>query len=108
VADDWLQPQSPVMVVEVDGDRRAYPLAIMTQHEIVNDVVSGEPLVMTYGPLCNSGLAFERTVEGEVLDFAPRAGCSRPTSSCTTGRHELSGPSSPDEPWSVRGSSAAS
>jgi hypothetical protein len=69
VADEWLEAQSPVMVVEVEGDRRAYPLAIMTQHEIVNDVVGGEPLVVTYCPLCNSGLAFERTVDGEILDF---------------------------------------
>ncbi|MBW3619499.1 MAG: DUF3179 domain-containing protein [Actinobacteria bacterium] len=68
-ADEWLEPQSPVMVVEVGDDRRAYPLAIMTQHEIVNDVVGGEPLVVTYCPLCNSGLAFERTVDGQVLDF---------------------------------------
>jgi hypothetical protein len=57
------------MVVEVGDDRRAYPLAIMTQHEIVNDVVGGDPLVVTYCPLCNSGLAFERTVDGQVLDF---------------------------------------
>lgn len=68
-ADEWLQPQSPVMVVEVGDDRRAYPLAILTQHEIVNDVVGGEPLVVTYCPLCNSGLAFERSVDGQVLDF---------------------------------------
>jgi hypothetical protein len=69
IADEWLEPQSPVMVVEVGDDRRAYPLAILTQHEIVNDVVGGEPLVVTYCPLCNSGLAFERTVDGRVLDF---------------------------------------
>lgn len=68
-ADQWLEPQSPVMVVEVDGDRRAYPLAIFTQHEIVNDVVGGVPVVVTYCPLCNSGLAFLRTVDGQVLDF---------------------------------------
>lgn len=68
-ADEWLEPQSPVMVVEVGEDRRAYPLAIVTQHEIVNDVVGGEPVVVTYCPLCNSGLAFERTVDGQVLDF---------------------------------------
>jgi hypothetical protein len=68
-ADRWLEPQSPVMVVEIGDDRRAYPLAIMTQHEIVNEVVGGRPLVVTYCPLCNSGLAFERTVDGAVLDF---------------------------------------
>lgn len=67
--DRWLEGRSPVMTVEVDGDARAYPLAIMSQHEIVNDVVGDEPLVVTYCPLCNSGLAFDRTVEGQVLDF---------------------------------------
>jgi len=68
-AGKWLEPTSPVMVLEVDGDTRAYPLAIMTQHEIVNDVVAGVPVVVTYCPLCNSGLAFDRTVAGIVLDF---------------------------------------
>lgn len=68
-AGEWLTEQDPVLVVDRDGDTRAYPLAIMTFHEIVNDEVGGEPLVVTYCPLCNSGLVFERTVDGEVLDF---------------------------------------
>lgn len=68
-AGEWLDPDSPVLSIEVDGDRRAYPLAIMTQHEIVNDVIGGRPVVVTYCPLCNSGLAFDRTVDGQVLDF---------------------------------------
>ncbi|MFP5308243.1 MAG: DUF3179 domain-containing protein [Actinomycetes bacterium] len=69
VADTWLEDAESVMVVEVEGDARAYPLRIMTQHEIVNDVVGGEPLVVTYCPLCNSGLAFSRVVDGEAWDF---------------------------------------
>ena len=68
-ADEWLEPQEPVQVFELGKDVRAYPLAILTFHEIVNDVVDGEPVVVTYCPLCNSGLVFERTVDGEVLDF---------------------------------------
>ena len=40
-AETWLQPQSPVLAVELDGEARAYPLAILTWHEIVNDVVGG-------------------------------------------------------------------
>jgi len=72
-AAEWLEDESPVMVVDVDDDVRAYPLAILTWHEIVNDVVGGEPLVVTYCPLCNSALVFERTLDtpdGEVeLDF---------------------------------------
>lgn len=65
----WLTDESPLMVVEVNGDVRAYPLAVMTWHEIANDTIGGVPVVVTYCPLCNSGLAFERTVDGEVLDF---------------------------------------
>lgn len=68
-AGEWLTDTDPVLVVDLAGDTRAYPLAIMTFHEIVNDEVGGEPLVVTYCPLCNSGLVFERTVDGEVLDF---------------------------------------
>lgn len=72
-AAEWLEDDSPVMVVDIDGDVRAYPLAILTWHEIVNDVIGGVPVVVTYCPLCNSALVFERTVdmpEGEVeLDF---------------------------------------
>lgn len=69
----WLDDTSPVMVVEVGEDVRAYPLAILTWHEIVNDTVGGVPLLITYCPLCNSALVFERTIAGpdgdEVLDF---------------------------------------
>ncbi len=65
----WLADDESVLVVELDGRARAYPLAIMTQHEIVNDQLAGVPVLVTYCPLCNSGLAFERTVGGEVWDF---------------------------------------
>ncbi|MFO7959873.1 MAG: DUF3179 domain-containing protein, partial [Nitriliruptoraceae bacterium] len=72
-AAEWLEEDSPVMVVDVDGDVRGYPLAILTWHEIVNDTVGDVPLVVTYCPLCNSALVFERTVDGpdgeELLDF---------------------------------------
>ncbi len=68
-AEDDLTEKAPVLAIEVGGDARAYPLGILTQHEIVNDVVGGVPVVVTYCPLCNSGLAFERTVGGEVLTF---------------------------------------
>ena len=72
-AAQWLEDTSPVMVIDIDADVRAYPLAILTWHEIVNDVVGGVPVVVTYCPLCNSALVFDRTIEGpdgeELLDF---------------------------------------
>ncbi len=66
---DWLDPLEPVLSLTVGDDTRAYPLQVMTWHEIVNDTVGGKPLAVTYCPLCNSGVAFEREVDGEVLTF---------------------------------------
>ncbi|MBW3604515.1 MAG: DUF3179 domain-containing protein [Actinobacteria bacterium] len=65
----WLSDDSPLLVITIDGETKAYPLAILVWHEIVNDVVGGVPVVVTYCPLCNTGIVFERTVDGEVLDF---------------------------------------
>jgi hypothetical protein len=66
---DDLAPQEPVVGLTIDGDARAYPLRILTWHEIVNDVVGGTPVAVTYCPLCNSAPVFERTVDGRVLEF---------------------------------------
>ncbi len=68
-ADDWLGPQEPVVLVRVGDDARAYPLQILTWHEIVNDTVGGLPLTVTFCPLCNTAIAFERTLDERVLDF---------------------------------------
>jgi hypothetical protein len=68
-ADAWLEPQEPVILFEENGDARAYPLQILMWHEIVNDVVGDVPVTLTFCPLCNTGIAFERTFDGQVLDF---------------------------------------
>ncbi|WP_372728146.1 DUF3179 domain-containing protein [Nocardioides sp.] len=66
---DWLADNEPVMSLTVGAETRAYPLQVMTWHEIVNDTVGGTPVAVTYCPLCNSGVAFEREVGGRVLTF---------------------------------------
>ena len=68
-ADAWLELQEPVVLVQVGDDARAYPIQILMWHEIVNDTVGGVPVPVTYCPLCNTGVAFERTFEEQVLDF---------------------------------------
>ena len=68
-AEEWLEDEEPVILIERNGDARAYPIQILMWHEIVNDEVGGEPVVVTFCPLCNTGIAFERTVNGQVLDF---------------------------------------
>src|SRR5713226_8035383 len=65
----WLTPKEPVLALEIGRDARAYPLQILMWHEIVNDTVGGRPVVVTYCPLCNSGLVYERVVDGTTLDF---------------------------------------
>lgn len=64
-----LADTEPVIGLEIAGDARAYPLRILTWHEIVNDVVGGTPVAVTYCPLCNSSVVFERTIDGRTLDF---------------------------------------
>jgi hypothetical protein len=59
----------PVAVVTVDGVTKGYPLHILTWHEVVNDRFGDRPVVVTFCPLCNTALAFDREVEGRVLDF---------------------------------------
>ena len=68
-ADEWLDDREPVLVVEHGGDARAYPYQILIYHEIVNDVVGGRPLAVTYCPLCNTALVFERRHDDRLLDF---------------------------------------
>jgi hypothetical protein len=68
-ASEWLASNEPVVVLEIDGDARAYPLQILTWHEIVNDTVGGVPVIVTFCPLCNSAVVFERTLDGVVMEF---------------------------------------
>ena len=65
----WLGAQEPVVLVEVGEAAKAYPLQVLTWHEIVNDEVGGVPVSITFCPLCNTAIAFERTVAGTVLTF---------------------------------------
>jgi len=59
----------PIITVEINGDARGYPIRILMFHEIVNDVVGGIPITVTYCPLCNASLTFERTLGGKILEF---------------------------------------
>ncbi|TVP88612.1 MAG: DUF3179 domain-containing protein [Thioalkalivibrio sp.] len=54
----WLEDEDRVLGVHRNGVAKAYPLGIMNYHEVVNDLFAGEPIAVTYCPLCFSGLAF--------------------------------------------------
>ena len=68
-ADTWLEDVQPVVALEINGAARAYPLAILTWHEIANDTLGGVPVSVTFCPLCNSAVAFDRRVGDATLDF---------------------------------------
>ncbi len=59
----------PIAVLRIGDVARGYPLHILTFHEIVNDEVAGVPVAASFCPLCNTVLAFDRRVDGAVLDF---------------------------------------
>jgi hypothetical protein len=69
-ANDWIEDREPVIALDVNGVVRAYPLQILTWHEVVNDDVGGIPVAVTFCPLCYAAIVFERPEHaGEVLTF---------------------------------------
>ena len=63
-AEPVMNDLEPVITFKINGEAKAYPLAILTWHEVVNDVVGGVPVTVTFCPLCNTAIAFKRTLEG--------------------------------------------
>ena len=66
---EFLEENEPVLALDIDGDRRVYPVQILMWHEIVNDTVGGVPVAVTYCPLCNSAVAYDRRVDDKVMEF---------------------------------------
>lgn len=64
-----LPDTEPVIGLVIGGDARAYPLRVLIWHEIVNDEVGGVPVTVTFCPLCNAAMVFDRRVDTRVLDF---------------------------------------
>lgn len=65
----WLDPREPVIAFVHAGDARAYPLEILIWHEIANDTVGGLRVAVTFCPLCNAAIVFDRRVGQKVVDF---------------------------------------
>ncbi|WP_413203461.1 DUF3179 domain-containing protein [Rhodospirillum sp. A1_3_36] len=61
--------QEPVIGVTVGKESRAYPLSVLIWHEVVNDTLGGEPVAVTYSPLCNLTAVFDRRIGGRALEF---------------------------------------
>ncbi len=65
----FLLPTDRVVGLEVNGEARAYPVRFMRWHEVVNDVVGGVPVLVTYSPLCDAAVASVRRIDNEILEF---------------------------------------
>jgi hypothetical protein len=61
--------REPVLTVELGGEVRAYPIRYLMWHEIANDTIGGVPVAVTFCPLCNTAMVFDRRVQGRTLDF---------------------------------------
>ncbi len=68
-ANRWIADSELVMAFDYKGVSRVYPIQVMVWHEIVNDTVAGDPILITWCPLCGSGIAYERQIDGEAVEF---------------------------------------
>jgi hypothetical protein len=66
---DFLNDESPGLGLYYQNEARFYPYSILVQHELVNDVVAGDPLLISYCPLCLTGVVFDRRVGGDTFEF---------------------------------------
>jgi hypothetical protein len=69
LAEEWLEPNEPVISLVINDQSRAYPLQIMIWHEIVNGTVGGVPVAVTFCPLCYSAIVFDRRGRTRTYSF---------------------------------------
>jgi len=65
----YMKGRERVLGIDIDGEARAYPIRILNYHEVVNDEVAGQPISVTYCPLCGSGTAFRALIDEHPAEF---------------------------------------
>ncbi|MBL4658560.1 MAG: DUF3179 domain-containing protein [Flavobacteriales bacterium] len=75
-ADEMFFLHEPVIAVQIGAVSKAYPLSILMFHEIVNDVISDVPVAVTYCPLCNAAMVFDRRLETADSTYVLKLGVS--------------------------------
>jgi hypothetical protein len=65
----WVLAENPVIGVSLGGESHVYPIHLIERHQIVNDVVGGKPIAVTYDPLAGVPLAYERTLDGKTFEL---------------------------------------
>jgi len=62
------EPEDDVLVLEREGEARAYPVRVLDFHEVVNDSVGGRPVAVTWCPLCGAGVVYDREVTAAAAE----------------------------------------
>ena len=75
-ADNWIEDNELVLALEYKGVKRVYPYQILVWHEIANDNIAGDPILITYCPLCGTGIAYESYIEVNGKKVETRFGVS--------------------------------
>ena len=65
----FLNDGDRIIALVVNGKKKAYPLKILNWHEIVNDSIGGRRVVVTFCPLCGTGMVFDAHAAGRSLNF---------------------------------------
>ncbi len=68
-AKTWIGDNEPVVFVKIKDKVKAYPIQVLIWHEIVNDALGGKQISVTFCPLCNSTIVFDRVLNGKLYDF---------------------------------------
>jgi len=58
-----------VIGLTVGGESRAWPLSVLNVHEVIHDTLGGVPIAVTYSPLCDAAVVFDRRVAGRTIEF---------------------------------------
>lgn len=66
---DWLSDRDLVIGYESDSGSFAYPIKFLNSHELVNDTIDGVPVLVSYCPLCGSGVVYDRRLDGVTHVF---------------------------------------
>ena len=65
----YLEPTDRILGLEIDGEAKAYPIKILNWHELVNDYVGGKAALISYCPLCGTGMAYDAVMDGKRFLF---------------------------------------
>lgn len=68
-ASSWIKDNEPLIFIKINNKTKAYPLQVLIWHEIVNDTLAHKKITVTFCPLCNASIVFDRELKGKTYDF---------------------------------------